>query len=109
MSTSTITFVHCDFPGCDERAEQYDARTVPSGWTGRIYTHGCPEHGEAIAVHAATVECETYRRKDWWSLRCACGWTPPRREAWSSAGLRKQHREHLTAALTAEGSDRGQG
>lgn len=101
MTTSTITVVHCDFPGCDERAEQFDARTMPGGWTGRIYTHGCPEHGEAIAAHAATIESETIRRKDWWLLRCACGWRPtPGRVAWSSAVLQEHHLAHVKAVLT---------
>jgi hypothetical protein len=100
VTTSTITVVHCDFPGCDAQAEQFDDRTMPAGWTSRIHTHGCPEHGEAIAGHAATVESWTARRKDWWSLRCACGWMPrPGVAAYTSRGLKAQHLAHLKAEL----------
>lgn len=100
MSTSTITIVHCDFPGCEAQVPKPDDRTTPEGWTDGGHVHGCPRHWEAIARHKPTVESETYRRKDWWSLLCACGWRPPRRAAWSSAGLRDQHREHLARALS---------
>lgn len=109
MTTSTITVVHCDFPGCDEQSPKPDGRTVPEGWTDGRYVHGCPRHWEAIAQHKPTIESETYKRKDWYSLRCACGWTPPRRAVWSSSGLRDQHLAHLADALAAEqseGSDR---
>lgn len=98
MSTTTITILHCDFPGCTEQTPGH----AEDGWTSAIHTHGCPAHGEAIAAHEATVESWNARRKDWWSLRCACGWTPrPGVSAWSSRDLKAKHLAHLAEVLAA--------
>lgn len=100
MTTSTITVVHCDFPGCDQQAPQPESRTMPEGWADALHTHGCPQHAGAISDHRASVDCDTYRRKDWWSLKCACGWTPrPATAAWSSSGLREKHLAHVAEVL----------
>lgn len=98
MTTTTITFLHCDFPGCDEQTPG----DAGDGWTSAIYTHGCPAHGEAIAVHEATVESWTARRKDWYSLKCACGWMPrPGVAAWAARELKEKHLAHVAEALAS--------
>lgn len=100
MTTSTIRVVHCDFPGCTERETCPGQRIMPDGWTDEIYTHGCPTHRDAITAHAATVDCVTHRRKDWWSLRCACGWRPqPAETLWSSRYLQELHLFHVANVL----------
>lgn len=50
MTTSDVTFVHCDYAGCDRSDPQPGRYQVPDGWTSFIYTHACPdqEHTEAL-------------------------------------------------------------
>jgi hypothetical protein len=98
-----VAVVHCDFPACIEQAARPDVNTMPDGWTSAVHTHGCPYHGAAIAAHAADVECTTRRSKDWWSLRCACGWRPtPAAVNYSARELEKQHLLHVADVLRVE-------
>ncbi|GIM88765.1 hypothetical protein [Paractinoplanes toevensis] len=111
MTTSTIRFMNCDFAGCTAQApkphgEGYIADR-PDGWTDAIYTHGCPDHGNAIAAHKASVTSETRgrgsREKTTWYLRCECGWRPnPNYQSHSTDWLKKEHLKHLAAATKTE-------
>jgi hypothetical protein len=101
MTTTTVTTVHCDYAGCARRTPE----TEVDGWAVATYTHGCPEHAEVIATHAATLDCDTYRRKERWSLRCRCGWTPRRNhDTWSSRRLQADHLKHVAEVTGGGGS-----
>ena len=109
MSTSTIRFMNCDFAGCTAQAPRpfgdgYVAER-PDGWTDAIYTHGCPEHGPAIAAHKANIASQTRgrgsREKTTWFLTCSCGWKPtPHYQTHSSSWLQERHVKHV-ATVTA--------
>lgn len=111
MSTSTIRFMHCDFAECTAQAplpfgEGYVADRQ-DGWTNAIYTHGCPEHGEAIAAHQADITSQTRgrgsREKTTWFLTCACGWKPtPHYQTHTSRWLQERHLAHVKAATRAD-------
>ena len=92
MTTTTQTFVHCDHANCDRRTPE----TALDGWAVEVYTHGCPDHREVIAAHAANIDCNTTRGKDYWNLKCKCGWVPkPVWELWSSRRLQADHLAHV--------------
>jgi hypothetical protein len=106
--TSTIVYLlSCDHAGCTATTSEADAE----GWTNAIYTHGCPDHGEAITAHKAKVTDQTRSRgskeKTTYFLTCACGWQPtPHYEAYSARRLKEQHVKHVAeaTALTLEDS-----
>lgn len=110
MTNTTLRFMNCDYAGCTAQqphplSERYMADR-PDGWTDAIYTHGCPEHGEAITAHRATITSQTRgrgsREKTTWFLTCACGWRPsPNYQTHSSSWLQKRHIQHVQHA-TAE-------
>jgi hypothetical protein len=108
MTTSTISVMHCDFAGCIAQAPDESRGYVadrPDGWTDAIYTHGCPDHGGAIAAHKATKTSrengQGRRRATYWYLTCACGWTPDRSAKWNSEGLHAAHLAHVAAVTAA--------
>ena len=114
MSTTTLRFMNCDFAGCAAQtpkpfSEGYVANRA-DGWTDAIHTHGCPEHGEAIAAHQANVTSQTRgrgsREKTTWFLTCVCGWRPtPHHQTHTARWLHDQHLRHvksLTATADAE-------
>ncbi|GAA0969908.1 hypothetical protein GCM10009555_017870 [Acrocarpospora macrocephala] len=76
MTTTTITIWRCDHAGCCTTAPK-----LTPGWADAIYTHGCPEHAEEIRAHRADLDGKLSGRgrkeHTWWTLVCACGWTPP--------------------------------
>lgn len=107
MTTSTVRLMHCDHAGCDAQAPDDEKGYVadrPNGWKDAIYTHGCPEHGEAIMAHEASITSRSRgrgsRERTTWFLTCACGWQPPHFEMDSSRRLKEQHLKHV-AAVTA--------
>lgn len=98
VTTSTIRMWHCDIPTCEATAPE-----KAGGWTDATYTHGCPDHGEVIAAHRATVTSRTIgrgaREKDYWYLACACDWRPrPNGIAYNSGPLKVAHLEHVRGA-----------
>lgn len=96
MTAQSARILHCDFPDCPRRTEALEVNApTPDGWTDAIHTHGCPDHGELIAAHKATVTDVERHRKTYWSLRCACGWTPGLSEPYSSRSLKVMHRVHV--------------
>lgn len=106
MSTSMIRFMHCDHAGCTAQAPYSPSGSTPDGWTNAANTHGCPDHGDAIAAHKANIASQTRGRgsseKTTWYLTCACGWHPtPHYAAHSSTWLRERHVKHV-ATVTAE-------
>lgn len=111
MSTSTIRFMHCDFPGCTAQTPHpSSAPYVPvrsDGWTNAIHTHGCPDHGEVVATHTAKVTSQTRGRgrseKTTWYLTCLCGWRPsPNWQTYNYDWLTRAHIKHLAAMCTEE-------
>lgn len=107
MTTSTIRFMHCDHAGCTTQAVCPASATTPDGWTNAGNTHGCPEHGDAIAAHKANVTSQTRgrgsREKITWYLTCACGWHPtPHYETYSTTWLRGQHVKHVASVTSDE-------
>ncbi len=105
MSRSTIEFMHCDHAGCTAKVEndrhgKLYQQQRDNGWVDAIYTHGCPEHGEQILAHMATVTHQTRGRgrseRTTWFLTCACGWRPVERWQVDSADRLKQaHLVHV--------------
>lgn len=108
MTTTLIRVMHCDFAGCTAQVPNDSNGYVkdrPDGWTDLIYTHGCPEHGQAVAAHQATITSDTRgrgsREKTTWFLACACGWRPtPPYQAYSADSLKKQHLAHVHRETT---------
>ncbi len=92
MTRSRITVWHCDAHLCRQSAPE-DA----DGWADAIYTHGCPQHGDIITAHKASLTYQTSgrgsREVTTWYLRCACGWTP--RPHWAKHSARLLHDAHL--------------
>jgi hypothetical protein len=113
VTTSKIDFMHCDFARCTAQTP-YDSRALhipvrADGWTNAICTHGCPEHGEAIRAHQASITSQTRGRgrseKTTWFLACACGWRPA--QPWqthSTDYLRQAHLDHVRTITEVMGA-----
>lgn len=96
MTTTTAIIWHCDAGGCTRSATE-----KTSGWTSAVYTHGCPDHGDVITAHKATVTGDD--RSAVWRLVCACGWVPsPSWAKHSACDLKAQHVAHVAAATPAD-------
>jgi hypothetical protein len=108
MTSTTVRLLHCDFAGC--------GRTCPDdqadGWTNAIYTHGCPDHGAAIAAHKAKLDDQTRGRgrneKTTWYLTCACGWYPtPNFQTYNATRLKAAHLTHVREETAGAGTRAG--
>lgn len=111
MTTTLVHLMRCDHADCDAQAPKASGESYvqdrPDGWTDLIHTHACPDHGPAVAGHAAKITSQTRGRgvseKTTWFLACSCGWRPtPNYQTYNATRLRQAHLAHVRAETSTD-------